>query len=67
MLGMLSSRSPLLHMLCERWHKAKNAVENPLQNTTSKIWSAKEHLKVRDFATCEGPYLELHPGSRRSR
>ena len=37
MLGTLSRRSPLLHMLCERWQKAKNAVENPLQNTTSEL------------------------------
>ena len=37
MLGTLSRRSPLLHMLCERWQKAKNAVENPLQNTTSEM------------------------------
>ena len=37
MLGTLSRRSPLLHMLCERWQKAKNAVENPLQNTVK--WS----------------------------
>ena len=39
MLGTLS-RSPLLHMLCERWQKAKDAVENHLQNTTS----AMEHF-----------------------
>ena len=37
MLGTLSRRSPLLHMLCERWQKAKNAVANPLQNTTSEM------------------------------
>ena len=27
----------MLHMLCERWQKAKNAVETPLQNTTSEM------------------------------
>ena len=37
MLGTLSRRSPLLHMLCKRWQKAKNAAENTLQNTTSEM------------------------------
>ena len=36
-LGTLSRRSPLLHMLCEQWQKAKNAVENHLQHTTSEM------------------------------
>ena len=37
MLGTLSRRSRLLHMLCQRRQKAKNAVENPLQNATSEM------------------------------
>ena len=54
MLGTLSRRSPLLHMLCERWQKAKNAVENPLQNTTSEMEHFGQQKNIpRDFATCE--------------
>ena len=46
MLGALSRRSPLLHMLCERCHKAKNAVENPVQNTTSEMEHFGQQKKI---------------------
>ena len=65
-----SGSSTLLRVLCGPLQKAKNVAESPLQNATSQMvyfWSAKEHFKARDLATCEWLTGATRPARVRNR